>query len=129
MLRLALRTLALRATVPVLLWALPLDRALRWLTPARSRLRPLPSRMAAIERVTDLITRDFGLTRSACLNRALIRYALLRREGFDARFVIGVRKGGKDGFEAHAWVMVDDRPVMERSVPDYHRSCVWPQPS
>ena len=124
--RLALETFGLRAAVPVLLWALPLDRALHVLTPRAARALPSPERFAAIESITDLVTRGLRLTRTACLKRAVIRYVLLRRQGFAARFVIGVRKGGSDGFEAHAWVTVDEQPVMERGLLDYHSACVWP---
>ena len=125
--QLALQTLGLRATLPLLLWVLPLDRALQMLTPTQPRAVPLPESLAAIEAVTDFITRDFRPTRTACLKRALIRYVLLRRRGFVAHFVIGVRKGGSDGFEAHAWVTVDEQPVMERQALDYRGTCVWPR--
>jgi hypothetical protein len=127
--QLALEALALRAAVPVLLWALPLDRALQLLTPSAPQAVPTQARLSAIESVTDAITRGLRLTRTACLKRALIRYALLRRAGFAARFVIGVRNGGSDGFEAHAWVTVDEQPVMERQPLDYRSACIWPRPS
>jgi hypothetical protein len=82
--------------------------------------------MAAIERVTDAVTRDFRFSRTACLERALIRYALLSKEGYAARFIVGVRPGGQEGFEAHAWVMLDGRPIMERDPVDYRETFAWP---
>lgn len=125
-----LEALALRGAIPLLLRALPLDRVLATLSlPARARpaTRLAAPRLQALERVTDRLTRELGLTRTACLKRALLRYALLHREGARPRFVIGVRPGrGPDGFEAHAWVCVNGAPVMEREPPRYRESFVWP---
>lgn len=39
-----------------------------------------------------------------CLPRALVRYALHRRDGVPARLVIGVRRPGEQALDAHAWV-------------------------
>lgn len=132
-LRLWLEALGLRAGIPVLLRTLPLDRVLALLTlPRRApapAADPLDERLARVETLTDRITRELGLTRSACLKRALLRYALLRREGLAPGFVIGVRSAqSDDGFEAHAWVCLDEAPVMEREPPRYRPTFVWPPP-
>lgn len=123
---LLIEALHLRASLPVLLRVLPLDRVLRALTPEpRARIEGATS---AIEQVTDAVTRRFRPTRTACLKRALMRYALLRRAGYPATFVIGVRPGGgADGFEAHAWVALDGVPIMERAPVDYRATFVWPE--
>jgi hypothetical protein len=135
-----LEALGLRASIPVLLRALPLDRVLTLLSlPARTPgppgvARPAPSesatheRLRRVEALTDRITRRMRLTRSACLKRALLRYALLRREGLGPGFVIGVRPAASshDGFEAHAWVCLDQAPVMEHEAPSYRPTFVWP---
>ncbi len=125
-LQLALEALGLRVSLPALLWALPLDRALQALTPTAASLTAEPETLAAIESVTDLVTRHFRPTRTACLKRALMRYSLMRRRGYPSCFVIGVRPGGSDGFEAHAWVTLNGAPVMEREPVDYHSTFVWP---
>ena len=133
-LRLGARALGARVVIPVLLWTLPLDRVLQVLTPATPddhRPTDTPAdtpadTLTAIESVTDTLTRRLLPTRTACLKRALLRYALLRREGHDADFVIGVRPGGDDGFEAHAWVTLAGHPIMEQETVDYRPTFVWP---
>ena len=125
-LQVAFEAVGLRAALPVLLYALPLDRTLQALTPRASSRTPRADALVAIEEVTDAMTRKLPLTRTGCLKRALLRYALLRRQGYAAGFVIGVRPGGPDGFEAHAWVTLDGRPVMEHKPLDYRRTFVWP---
>ncbi|MDD9933399.1 MAG: lasso peptide biosynthesis B2 protein [Myxococcales bacterium] len=116
----------IRAALPVLLRALPLDRVLDTLTPPPAEREPDPRALRAIEDATDMVTRRFRPTRTACLKRALMRYRMLRREGYDASFVIGVRSGGEDGFEAHAWVTIDDAPLMEREPINYRPTFIWP---
>jgi hypothetical protein len=125
-LRLGARALGARVVIPWLLWTLPLDRVLQVLTPASPDDRARPDTLPAIESVTDTLTRRLLPTRTACLKRALLRYALLRREGHDADFVIGVRPGGEDGFEAHAWVTLAGKPIMEQETVDYRPTFVWP---
>jgi hypothetical protein len=124
---LALEAVGIRAALPLLLRALPLDRVLHVLTPCAPRTPHAAEAVAGIERVTDTITRRIRLTRTACLDRALLRYALLRRKGYPASFVIGVRSGGPNGFEAHAWVTLDDEPIMERQPADYRPTFIWPR--
>jgi hypothetical protein len=125
--QLALEALGLRVTLPVLLRALPIDRALALLTPGSLPEARDGGSLAAIEQVTDRLTRDTPGLQTACLKRAAMRYVLLRRHGHAASFVIGVRPGGVDGFEAHAWVTLDGAPIMERAAVDYRRTFVWPR--
>lgn len=47
-----------------------------------------------------------------CLQRSFVTTYLLRRDGVDARMVLGAQK---IPFQAHAWVEVNGRPVNERS--------------
>lgn len=126
-LRLGAETLALRGSVPVLLRCMPLDRVLRTLS-VEGKLREDPRELlAAVERVTDFVTRRLRPTRTACLERALVRYALLRRHGLRPRFVIGVRPGGERGFEAHAWLTLDGSPLMEREPLACRSTFEWPR--
>lgn len=51
------------------------------------------------------IAANNGMFRPNCLERSLVLWGLLRRQGIDGRIVIGARKV-KGQFEAHAWVEV-----------------------
>lgn len=125
--RLLARALALRAALPLMLGTLPLDRVLRALADGDRRQERIP--LGTLERVTDLITRALPLVRTHCLQRALLRFALLREHGYAPVFVIGVRPGGGgDGFEAHAWVELDGAPVMEREPRTCAPTYVYPAP-
>lgn len=127
-LQIGAEAMALRAAIPVLVRLWPLDRVLRALSFAGGP-QPRPAELlATVERVTDFVTRRVRLTRTACLERALLRYALLRRRGFEPRFLIGVRPGGADGFEAHAWLCLDGAPIMERERLGCRPTFEWPQP-
>jgi hypothetical protein len=123
----ALQALAARAALPMLMRTQPLDRVLQLLTPARAPERSRPEALSAIESITGAVTRRSHLARSACLTRALLRYTLLRRNGMRASFVIGVRPGGSDGFEAHAWVKLEGRAVMEEQPAGYRIAFEWPR--
>ena len=48
--------------------------------------------------------------RAKCLERSMVLWALLRREGIEGRIRFGV-KPGKDKLDAHAWVEVAGEPV------------------
>lgn len=126
-LQMALQALAVRAALPVLMRTQPLDRVLQLLTPAREPEPSTPEALCVIESVSEALTRRLQPVRTACLTRALLRYALLRRHGLQAVFVIGVRPGGADGFESHAWVTLDGRAVMERKPVNYRVAFCWPR--
>jgi hypothetical protein len=54
-----------------------------------------------------------------CLRRAAVLAVLLRREGRDARVIIGVRKSPAGELEGHAWVACDGvDPYLEPSDTD-----------
>ncbi len=91
----------------------PLDALLaeQWrpsLSPALIELRALEVDVARVEA---LLGRAPFLAGS-CLYRALARYALLRRRGYDACFVLGVDARGLEQ-PGHAWVEVGARPFAE----------------
>ena len=68
------------------------DRALRWVEPVLDRIPLLPN---------------------TCLYRSLSRYAVLRRAGRPAVFVMAVRRAQGGNIEGHAWIEVDGRPFRE----------------
>ena len=67
-----------------------------------------PSR-AACAHAVDLAYRLLRLPRT-CLTESLALFGLLRRQGIDARFRIGVRKEGEQ-LAAHAWIQREDTPL------------------
>ena len=64
---------------------------------------------AACAHAVALAYRLLGLPRT-CLNESLALFGLLRRQGIDARFRLGVRKEG-ERLAAHAWVQRKDTPL------------------
>ncbi len=53
-----------------------------------------------------------------CLYAALTLYGALRRRGFPAYFVSGVRRDPAAGVVGHAWVELDDRVLDPIGAPD-----------
>jgi hypothetical protein len=63
---------------------------------------------AACAHAVDRAYRLLPLPRT-CLNESLTLFGLLRRQGLDARFCLGVRKEG-ERLAAHAWIQGEDTP-------------------
>jgi Transglutaminase-like superfamily len=68
-------------------------------------------------RVAESLVRRARVIPDTCLYRALGRYALLRREGYRAVFVLGLR-AVRDGGKGHAWIEVDGAPFQETIGPE-----------
>ena len=58
-----------------------------------------------VSRLVEAASRD-GLIHANCLQRSLVLWCLLRRQGISTDLCIGARKAAA-GFEAHAWVQLD----------------------
>jgi hypothetical protein len=110
---------ALRLSLPARLALQPLDALLARLTPReRSSTRPARSRgygLPVLQR--DLLLAERGIARlpwvsNTCLYRAMARYALLRRVGADAAFVMGLPAEEVDA-NGHAWVELEGVPFEE----------------
>jgi hypothetical protein len=109
----------------------PLDALLASLTPTPARV-PAGARAIGVLR-RDLLRTEFAVQLmpwlgSTCLYRAIARYAVLRANGLDATFVMGVNARGlkEDG---HAWVEVEGEPFVEpNDVTQYAVTFRYPPP-
>jgi Transglutaminase-like superfamily len=111
---LAAQALELRIRLRFRVPSTPLPRILEELTP-----RPLPHvQMTSPEiwnvmRIVEALCRRSRILPDTCLYRALTRYALLRRFGHPAKFVMGMDPRARDDLTAHAWVELDGKPYQE----------------
>ncbi|MGH7548610.1 MAG: lasso peptide biosynthesis B2 protein [Gemmatimonadales bacterium] len=64
--------------------------------------------------VDGLLRRLRGPWRHTCLKRAAVLYHLLRRAGRPVELCIGVRRNGGGALAAHAWLVRDGIPYLER---------------
>jgi hypothetical protein len=102
-----------RVRVPTLYESEGLEALLARLTARAGTSSELPPKHAL--RLADALANRVPGVPSTCLYRALARYAVLRRRGCRARFVMGVV--GSDPERAHAWVELDGKPVYEDLMP------------
>lgn len=126
-LRLSAIAIAVRLSAHALLARRSLPDVLRTLTPARSRAVPVDvaeRAVAASERVFDRI----GVVPGTCLYRSLARYAVLRRAGHAARFVMGLDPKAAE-ITGHAWVELDGEPVGETLEPGLSITFAYPEPA
>jgi hypothetical protein len=109
---LGVRMVAWSMVLPMLKHLVPLHVLTRLMWPKRRA----DTRAHRAPAVTFLARRIFRvrpfLRRSNCLERSLLTYRFLAREGLDPRLVLGARRA--DGrVRGHAWVTIDGRPVMD----------------
>jgi hypothetical protein len=101
---------------------IPLRRLARWAwcPPAGPRDREAERRLVAdVLRLSNLI----GLSDRDCLQRSLLLYRLLSRAGADPNLSIGFRQmNGR--LLGHAWVVVDNRAIIESELNLCHFSAV-----
>jgi hypothetical protein len=103
-----------RARVEWLLRTLPLDGCMARLDAlAPEDRQPDTSRIDRIGVWTRRLLANRSWTGTTCLQRALVRYALLTREGARPCLMLGVHPDG--ALEGHAWVELDGRPWMEHT--------------
>jgi hypothetical protein len=110
------------AALSMLVRFLPISRALSLLTPRR---RPAPAadgdevqrRLAGL--LDLLLAADFWVFTPICWKRAPVLHRFLALEGIETRVVFGVRKGGGDELDGHAWLEAGGEPVLETTPPDY----------
>jgi hypothetical protein len=92
----------------------PLPRILEDLTPSHGLTisTPLPE-IWRVLRPVEALCRRMRFVPDSCLYRALTRYALLRRSGHPAKFVMGMDPRAREDLTAHAWVELDGAPYQE----------------
>jgi Transglutaminase-like superfamily len=123
----AVHLLWLRLRLPRLLATRPLDALLRGLTQSppwyrvSSSFQALEGALDQAERVAERIPR---LPRT-CLYRCLARYAVFRRHGFPAEFVMAVSPRGPDE-DGHAWLEFDGVPYREDRAAEFVVSFRYP---
>jgi hypothetical protein len=102
----AARAWVLAIPVEVSLASVGLAATLRWIEAVPRRAHEEAA--VGVEDGERLVARAyrFHFVRGRCLPRSLVQYLAHRRDGVDARFVVGVGRPEADrrGLEAHAWV-------------------------
>ncbi len=122
--RRVLALVVLRLSLPLRLAREPLDALLASLTTAPALLPANPRDAASLTR--DVLNAEFAVGQlpwvaRTCLYRALARYAVLRRGGLAATFVMGLGPRGIED-DGHAWVEVDGEAFEE--LDDVRHFCV-----
>lgn len=117
--RLFLRALVWRAALPVLKYLLPFPTLARlmWAEPRRQE-----DHQSGRPDVVLKAWRSGGrlLVSKNCLERSLLLYRLLSREGANPTIVFGVDRGNET-VAGHAWVEVDGGVVHDPATADYTR--------
>ena len=107
----------------------PLTRTLRLMTPRRRSSVPknMDEIQLRIARLLDLLlATDFWVFRPNCWKRAAVLHRFLALQGIETRIVFGVRKGGEEGLDGHAWLEAAGLPVLETTTPDYKVTFSYP---
>ncbi|MBM4074536.1 MAG: lasso peptide biosynthesis B2 protein [Planctomycetes bacterium] len=113
-----LRTVCLLAMIGFALRLLGFKRVQNWLgvkphskkVAETGALSPLDA-----QRVGQIVAAaaQHGFYRATCLPRSLVLQRMLERFGYDSELRIGVRKSPLGKLEAHAWVEIDGRPLID----------------
>lgn len=111
---LALRTLQERVRVGLLLRTRPLDACLATIDRVE---RSADYSADDIGRVTARLLKNRARPRTTCLQRALVRYSLLRNSGRVPTFLVGIDPDRTE-FEGHAWIVLDGAPFWESEALD-----------
>jgi hypothetical protein len=127
-LTLAAELLALRLLLPRRLANEKLDDVVRALSPLGPRQSSASVRALEISmRIVEAVLRRARVVPDTCLYRSLARFAVLRRAGIDARFLMGVRSSPTGvGIAGHAWLEVDGKPRGEPDLLDYAITFAYP---
>jgi hypothetical protein len=109
---LGIRMVAWSAVLPALKHLVPLHVLTRLMWPRKRAA----TRSGRASTVTFLARRIYRmrpfLRRDNCLERSLLTYRFLAREGGQPRLVLGAQKSN-GAIRGHAWVTIDGRPIMD----------------
>lgn len=106
-----LRVVTTVALLSPLLHVVPLHRVANRLGLSRARTSAAPTALA--REVDRWLTRLPPPWRSTCLKRAGALFSLLRGAGHDVSLCIGVRRNPGGALAAHAWLVMDNAPILE----------------
>ncbi|MFT3914553.1 MAG: lasso peptide biosynthesis B2 protein [Anaeromyxobacteraceae bacterium] len=87
---------------------------------------PLPLVEEAIG-ASEAIVARLRVLPDTCLYQSLARYAVLRRAGHPARFVMGIKPPADGEITGHAWVELDNSPAFEEIEPDLIVTFSYPE--
>ena len=126
--RASIQLLWLRLRLPRLVATESLDTLLAGLTAGVVAGGAQSGNFAALERALDsaeAVANRMPLLPNTCLYRCLARYALFRRHGFAADFVMAISPQGPDQ-DGHAWLELDGKPYREERAADFLVSFRYP---
>jgi hypothetical protein len=95
--------------LPLAKRVLPFERLARLMS-CDARGRHTREQEPVMIRLASRLTRFSG---SNCLERSLILYRFLGREGADPTLVLGMGRGASGRHLGHAWVLVNGAPVID----------------
>lgn len=114
-----------RVSLPILKFIVPMRRLARvmWVPPSP----PLQAENAAARRRALMHVWQHGgrlLISPNCLEKSLVLYRLLSRQGLDPSLVFGVTRG-ESGVAGHAWVETEGRAFHDDKVHLYDRAAIF----
>lgn len=109
-----LRAGAAALVIPPLVHLVPLHRLAPRLGGSRRTPGGGPSDARAAAWIDALLERMPGPWRHTCLKRSAVLYHLLRQTGEPVELWIGVRRGDAGALAAHAWLVREGAPYLER---------------
>jgi hypothetical protein len=127
---LAARMSAWVVALSLLVKLLPLPRVLALVAPRRSRRRaegdaaPVQAKLARL--LDSVLATDFWVFTPTCWKRAPVLHRYLALEGIPTRVLFGVRRGGSDALNGHAWLEAGGEPILEKTPPDYKVTYSFP---
>jgi hypothetical protein len=116
--------------VSIVLRQLPLDRALRFVSPRKVRKRAAEQRDSSPGRIADLLDAllqtDLLAFTPTCWKRAAVLHRFLALNGIETKIVFGAQVNGNGELKGHAWIEANGEPLLEKAKPDYKVTYVFP---
>lgn len=126
---LTLRIVGLLVGLNAALHFVKVRRVVGWLTPTTTPPTVEISEVRRVVRHVDGVMRRAPiLFFGHCLLRSLTLYYFCTRLGYPVRIAFGIRRNPDGSVDAHGWLVLDDRPFMERGAPEVDYLQVWHLP-